>query len=95
MKKRRRQRLRVVVYDIANPKRLREVAKTCEKYLYRVQKSVFEGELTKSQLYALKADLKKIINRYEDSVIVYFIRRSDVKKQITLGKETEDRFVIL
>ena len=87
--------MRVVVYDIADPRRLREVAKICEKYLYRVQKSVFEGELTSSQLYALKGDLKKAINKREDSVIIYFIKRASVKKQITLGKEMEDKFIII
>lgn len=87
--------MRIVVYDISDAKRLRQVAKICEQYLYRVQKSVFEGELTKSQLYSLKNDLKKTINQTEDSVIIYFVTRASVKKRLTMGKELKDQFVII
>ena len=64
---------------------MRVIAKICENYLIRVQKSVFEGELSKSQLYALKKDLKKEINKEEDFVVVYFIRRTSIRKKIQLG----------
>jgi CRISPR-associated protein Cas2 len=86
--------MRVVAYDISDPKRLRKVAKICEKYLRRVQKSVFEGELTKSQLYALKNDLKKNIDKKEDTIIIYLIPRAYIKKRITLGKDIEDQYII-
>ena len=52
----------IVVYDIASPRRLPKILKTCRKYLHWVQRSVFEGELTKSQILALKGELKKIIS---------------------------------
>lgn len=73
---------------------MRVIAKICENYLIRVQKSVFEGELSKSQLYALKKDLKKEINKEEDFVVVYFIRRTSIRKKIQLGRNVEDPFVI-
>lgn len=73
---------------------MRVIAKICENYLIRVQKSVFEGELSKSQLYALKKDLKKEINKEEDFVVVYFIRRTSIRKKIQLGRKIEDPFVI-
>ena len=73
---------------------MRVIAKICENYLIRVQKSVFEGELSKSQLYALKKDLKKEINKEEDFVMVYFIRRTSIRKKIQLGRKVEDPFVI-
>ena len=73
---------------------MRAIAKICENYLIRVQKSVFEGELSKSQLYALKKELKKEINKEEDFVMVYFIRRTSIRKKIQLGRKDEDPFVI-
>lgn len=73
---------------------MRVIAKICENYLIRVQKSVFEGELSKSQLYALKKDLKKEINKEEDFVVVYFIRRTLIRKKTQLGRKVEDPFVI-
>jgi CRISPR-associated protein Cas2 len=87
--------MRIVVYDISDPSRLRQVAKICEKYLYRVQKSVFEGELTRSQLYALKHDLKKAINTSEDSVIIYFMTRTSTKRKIQLGAMPDDPLTII
>ena len=86
--------MRIVTYDIADPKRLRKVSKICGRYLKKVQKSVFEGELTKSQLYTLKEDLKKEMDESEDNIIIYFVTRPSVKKRITLGKETEDQYII-
>ncbi|GAH51164.1 unnamed protein product, partial [marine sediment metagenome] len=68
---------------------MRVIAKICENYLIRVQKSVFEGELSKSQLYALKKDLKKEINKEEDFVVVYFIRRTSIRKKTQLGRKVE------
>lgn len=85
----------LVVYDISDPKRLRKVALLCEKYLNRIQKSVFEGDLTKSQLFALKKDLKRAINKHVDSVLIYFMQSTSMKKKIMLGREMDDPYLIL
>ncbi|MFX1258923.1 MAG: CRISPR-associated endonuclease Cas2 [Promethearchaeota archaeon] len=85
----------IVAYDISDKKRLRIVAKICERYLVRVQKSVFEGNLSKSQLFVLKKELKQEINNEEDSIFIYFIRRTSLNKKIQLGKRVEDAFVII
>lgn len=85
----------LIVYDIGDAKRLRTVAKICERYVNRVQKSVFEGDLSKSQLFAIKDQLKKIIKKDEDSVIIYLVPNYLMKKKITLGKEPKDPFVLM
>ena len=46
----------ILVYDI-NEKRVTKVLKTCRKYLYWVQNSVFEGEISPAKLEKLKLDL--------------------------------------
>lgn len=65
----------ILVYDIKLDREgarvLRRVFKVCKRYLTHVQKSVFEGELTPSKLASLKEELKKLIRKDEDSLIVF------------------------
>jgi CRISPR-associated protein, Cas2 family len=58
----------LITYDVSTVtpqgrKRLRQVAKACEAYGQRVQKSVFECRLTETQLNVLKLKLLRIIDR--------------------------------
>lgn len=68
----------ILVYDIClegkGSRVLNHVFKLCKKYLCHVQNSVFEGELTKSQLFELKIELKKLIRDDVDSVILFTSR---------------------
>jgi len=65
----------VLVYDISfdefGKKVLPKVYKTCKKYLTHIQNSVFEGELSDSQLIKLKMELGNYIRKDADSVIVF------------------------
>ena len=66
----------ILVYDInleekEGQKVLRNVYKTCKKYLIHIQNSVFEGELLESQMLKLKAELDRHIRENKDSVIVF------------------------
>ena len=68
--------LLVVAYDVDTEnkdgqKRLRKVAKYCEKYGQRVQSSVFECLLDASQLVRFKTDINKLIDKNQDSVRIY------------------------
>jgi CRISPR-associated protein Cas2 len=74
----------ILVYDI-NEKRVQKVLKTCRKYLFWVQNSVFEGEITEAKLEKLKRELLGIINTDEDSVIIYMFRSSWYSKRELLG----------
>ncbi len=49
----------------------RKIRKEVEKYLSRVQFSVFEGEIRPSELKKLKAFLKKVVINELDSVVIY------------------------
>ncbi len=80
----------ILIYDVASPKRLPKVLKTCRKYLYWVQRSVFEGELTKTQYLSLKEELLPKINRKEDSVIFYAIRNTEVVDKKVFGIEKNE-----
>lgn len=65
----------ILVYDISGEnngqKVLNKTFKTCKKYLTHIQNSVFEGNLSASQLMRLNYELKSIIRDDIDSVIVF------------------------
>lgn len=63
----------IIVYDIASPKRLPKMLKLMRGYLNHVQNSVFEGELTKSQLAEVRFKSEEIMNEAEDSLIIYCV----------------------
>ena len=69
----------VLVYDICLDEKgsrvLRKVFNACKKYLVHIQNSVFEGELSKSELRALEIELKKYIRKDKDSVIIFKSRQ--------------------
>ncbi len=59
----------LVSYDIADPKRLRRVAKICESFGTRIQYSVFECPLDDLRLEKLKDSLHTTINHDEDQIL--------------------------
>jgi CRISPR-associated protein Cas2 len=78
----------VLCYDIdtstrIGERRLRKVAKACEGYGVRVQKSVFECVLTEADRLRLLHTLKGIIDQQYDQVSLYPLHRD--------ARETCDR----
>jgi len=59
----------LVSYDIANPKRLRQVAKVCQSFGSRIQYSVFECPLDDLRLENLRAELTGIIHHEDDQIL--------------------------
>ena len=51
----------ILVYDI-NKKRVAKIHNICRKYIYPVQRSVFEGEITQKQLKKLMEELERNMN---------------------------------
>lgn len=81
----------VLAYDVslagtAGQKRLRKVAKTCEKYGVRVQNSVFELLLEPAQLVTLKTSLAQIIDPEQDSIRIYRLGKNYEHKIDCMGK---------
>lgn len=75
----------VVAYDVntetpAGRKRLRRVAKTCEGFGQRVQLSVFECSLTRTDFESLRTRLRDIVKVELDSLRIYHLAgtRDDV-----------------
>ena len=61
----------VVAYDIADPRRLRRVAKLLERFGERVQESVFECWLGRAARQRLLGLLALAVDPQEDSVRLY------------------------
>lgn len=59
----------LVCYDIANDKRLRKVFKTMRGWGDHLQFSIFECQLTATDLIRLRGELAQIIHHKEDQVL--------------------------
>ena len=69
----------LVTYDVnteskEGKRRLRRVAKCCEAFGQRVQKSVFECRLDRTKREELVHRLRKEMNEEEDSLRIYRLR---------------------
>lgn len=58
----------LILYDIADPKRLRRVARVCEDFGVRLQDSVFECTLEPTQLQRMQMRILREIDLHQDSV---------------------------
>jgi CRISPR-associated protein Cas2 len=76
----------IVVYDIAE-RRVTKVLKKSRQYLYWVQNSVFEGEISEAKFKKFKDELGKIINTKEDSVVIYNLRTTKYASREVMGLE--------
>lgn len=74
----------IMVYDVGE-KRVAKVLKIARKYLYWVQNSVLEGEISEANLVKLKEELIRKINKDEDSVIFYHFRTMRYSERETIG----------
>jgi len=77
--------LHLVAYDITSGRRLRRVAKICEDYGVRVERSVFECDLTDMQFEEFWRKLAIVVSDESDKVVDYPIGLLDKGKIRTMG----------
>lgn len=75
----------LITYDVATlekagQRRLRRVARACEDYGTRVQKSVFECQLGQKEWVQLRERLLREIRVEEDSLRLYFLDEKAVQR---------------
>lgn len=84
----------ILVYDITMDDRgkkiLPKVFKCCKKYLNHIQNSVFEGVLTEAKLKQLEIDIKKLVRKDEDSVIIFKSRNERWLEKEYWGKRDDN-----
>ena len=65
----------VICYDIVDDAERARLAKFLKGYGERVQKSVFEGDVTDFRISGHRNGIKKIIDEEDDSVRIYHLCR--------------------
>jgi CRISPR-associated protein Cas2 len=61
----------VISFDITGDRIRSRVVKILSEYAYRVQKSVFEGLISKETLEELEMKIAKVLDKKTDSVRIY------------------------
>src|SRR5437764_2446489 len=79
----------LVCYDISDPKRLRQVARTCEDFGYRRQLSVFLCRLSATEFVRLRTRLYDLIDLEEDQVLFIPLCGKCVSQIEAIGRPTE------
>ncbi len=83
-----------VIYDIEKNNIRTKVAKTClEAGIYRVQKSVFLGNLNFNQIDELVLRIKSLVNKKKDSVYVFPLCKEDFKRVKLIGQAFDKEMV--
>ena len=76
----------LIVYDVSI-ERVGKVHKMLKRFLHWRQNSVFEGELTDSQIETVKSNLNQIIDDETDSILFYIARDEKWLKRDHLGRD--------
>ncbi|RLF90635.1 CRISPR-associated endonuclease Cas2 [Thermococci archaeon] len=82
----------VIVYDVA-VERVNKVKKFLRRHLHWVQNSVFEGEVTLAEYERIKAGLLDIINKDEDSIIIYKLRSKPMRETLRVEKNPMEEVI--
>lgn len=76
-----------VIYDITDNRTRQKVSDCCKNYgLYRVQKSVFLGDLNTNDRESLGLECEELIDTEKDSVYVFPMDEQSFKKVQLLGQ---------
>ena len=83
-----------VLYDIADDRARTRVARHCKQAgLYRVQYSVFIGELSASDRDTLQLDITDEIDEDCDKVYLFSLTGKELKQAILLGQAFDSKLV--
>lgn len=78
----------ILVYDVDH-ERVNKICNFLKCYLNWIQNSVFEGEITESNLEKIKIELKKLISSNDSIIIFEILNQKSIKKEI-IGKEKQN-----
>jgi CRISPR-associated protein Cas2 len=83
-----------VIYDIAKDRTRTKIAKRCLDFgLYRVQKSVFLGDIEPNRVEEIVLFSTELMNAETDSVYVFPMCREDFDKTRIVGQGFERKLV--
>lgn len=82
------------LYDIQNDRARTRVARHCKQAgLYRVQYSVFLGEVNANERDSLRLDIEAEINLDIDKVYLFSLSKKELKQAILLGQAFDRKLV--
>ena len=76
----------IIVYDI-NVDRVNKVKSFLRQYLFWIQNSVFEGEVSESEFNLITDGLMNSLDTEVDSIIIYKLRMAELLNREVLGIE--------
>lgn len=79
--------LRLIAYDIRDPRRLQRVAAVCEDFGVRVQYSLFECWLDEEAFQRLWSRLCREFKEDRDRLVAYTLDQAAAEKRITAGSD--------
>lgn len=83
-----------VIYDIVENKTRNKVIRKCKNTgLYRVQKSVFLGDMDNNDFDELKLEIENIVNINKDSVYIFPMAKSELNKAGLIGQAFDKEMV--
>lgn len=83
-----------VIYDIVSNRTRRRVIKVCKNTgLYRVQKSVFLGDVEDNRLDELKMQIEDLVDLDKDSVYVFPMSKRELKIAGLIGQAFDKELV--
>jgi len=83
-----------VMYDIENDRARTKVAKHCKQAgLYRVQYSVFLGQLDANRKDTLEMQIEDLIDLETDKVYVFPMSRDELRQTTLLGQAFDQKLV--
>lgn len=83
-----------VIYDVQLDRIRNNIVKKCKNAgLYRVQKSVFLGDVEANQFDELKLVLDNLINKEKDSVYIFTMSKAELNKAGLLGQAFDKELV--
>lgn len=83
-----------VMYDIENDRSRTKIARYCKQSgLYRVQYSVFLGNINENEKDTLQLQIEEIIDEKTDSVYIFPMSKVGLHHTILLGQAFDKKFV--
>jgi CRISPR-associated protein Cas2 len=83
-----------VIYDIKKDKSRTRVSKICKgSGLYRVQKSVFLGNLEDNEKDTLELSINELIDEKYDSVYIFPMSKNELRQTVLLGQAFDKKLV--
>jgi CRISPR-associated protein Cas2 len=83
-----------VLYDIENDRARSKIARACKQSgLYRVQLSVFLGEINGNHLDELRLEIEALIDPDKDKVYIFPMSKTGLQQSILLGQAFDRKLV--